>query len=61
MAVAAASLLSLSVESAVLGDVGGSVRAVLIGLLLGATGIALVITGKRRRTRWILARADSYR
>ncbi|GHD49528.1 hypothetical protein D9V29_10695 [Mycetocola manganoxydans] len=59
--VAAASLLSLSVASAIIGDVGGSVRAGLIGILLGASGITLVITGRRRLTRWIFARADSYR
>ena len=58
---AAASLLSLSLASVIVDDVGGSVRAALMGLLLGTAGVLTVITGKRRRSRWILARAASYR
>lgn len=59
--VAAASLLSLSVASMLIDDVGGSVRSALMGVLLGAAGVVTVVVARRRRSRWLRQRAAAHR
>ena len=54
-------VLSFSVGLLLVGDIGGSALTGLLGVVLGIAGVLVVLSGRARRSQWILARAAAFR